>query len=76
MAGRELLMLELGIELGATLECGVELGALEEAGFVPAQALPLMTGRSAAPPFLFPWKPNDTDCPTAILPFQERLLAL
>lgn len=49
-----------------------ELELLEDAA---PQILPLMAGCSAAPPFLFTWKPNSTRCPGGIWPFHDRLVA-
>lgn len=75
-AGTELGVDDTGVE--ETLEreelSGVLLGA-ELAGEAP-QSTPLTVGRSAAPLFLVPWKPNETDWPGAIFPFHDMLVAV
>jgi hypothetical protein len=75
-AGTELGVDDTGVE--ETLEreelSGVLLG-VELAGDAP-QSTPLTVGRSAAPLFFVPWKPNETDWPGAIFPFQDILVAV
>lgn len=44
-------------------------------GLVMICYLQLTAGVSILPPLVFPWKPNSTVWPTAILPFQFKLLA-
>ena len=59
-------------ELGATLE----RTELDAEVVVPLQPVPDTVGRSAEPPFFSPCKPKETDWPTAILPFQDTLVAV
>jgi hypothetical protein len=54
---------------------GVEDGTDEDAT-LPEHTVPLMVGTSAAPPFLFSWKPKLAFAPGCRVPFQLRLLAV
>lgn len=79
LRGAELGAIELEATELLTLETGAELGGVEDltedTGAAP-QRVPLMVGRSAALAPLVPWNPKDTDWPTAMLPFQETLVAV
>jgi hypothetical protein len=62
------------LELAGTLL--VTLDAAEELVTAPEQTAPLTVGVSAEPPFLLTWKPKETVCPGAMLPFQPREVAV
>ena len=74
---RELLV--AGVELGATLErledVATRLEPADEVVAAPHRE-PLTTGRSTVPPLVLPGKPNETDWPGAMLPFQLMLVAV
>jgi hypothetical protein len=59
-----------------TLLTLLELLTLDTLELVEVQTAPFTVGFSAAPPFLLAWKPKATDCPGAMLPFQESALAV
>lgn len=65
-----------GTELGGVLERDDVVATLEEVVTEPPHKEPLIVGRSAEPLVLVPWKPNDTDWPGAMLPFQPIFVAV